>query len=109
VDFREGGVSEFLELVLVGVDVADPSVEEVPGLRFVVPDGAGGEDSSGEREGGGIEFEDGEIGEGIVVAIEELVVEDARRFAGAGLSEYPFFFRVEERLRRRRRVTSSRS
>ena len=65
-----------------------------------VPDGAGGEDAPREREGGGIELEDGEIGELVAVGIEELVVEDARRLAGVRLAEDPVLLGMEDGLRR---------
>ncbi len=54
----------------------------------------------GEREGGRIELEDREIGELVVVGIEELVVEDAAGLAGTRLAEDPLLLGVQEGLRR---------
>ena len=61
-----------------------------------------GEDAASEGKGGGIELEDGEVGELVAVGVEELVVEDAAGLAGlaGGWPRDPFVFGVEEGLRR---------
>ena len=61
----------------VGGEGAGPAVFEDPAVDGGVPAGGGGEDAALEGEGGGVELEDGEVGELVVVGVEELVVEDA--------------------------------
>ncbi len=76
-------------------------------LSVVVPAGDLGEDAAGEVEGAGLELEDGEVGEDVLVGIEELVVEDAGGLvvggvlAGGGatrLTGHPFAIGAEEGL-----------
>ena len=62
--------------------------------------GAGGEDAALKRERVGRELEDAEVGEDILIRVEELVVEDARRITGgSGLPGDPFAVGTQEGLR----------
>ena len=61
-----------------------PAVFEDPVVDVGVPVGGGGEDAALEGEGGGVELEDGEVGEDVFVGVEELVVEDAGGLGGGG-------------------------
>ncbi len=59
--------------------------------------GGGCEDAAAKDEGVGFELEDGEIGEGVFVGVEVLVVEDARGVAGiVGLAGDPVAVGAEE-------------
>ena len=74
---------------LVGADgftgeAALPAILEGPMRGVLVPARGGGVDAAAEGEAGGVELEDGEVGEDVAVGVEELVVEDARGIAGAG-------------------------
>src|SRR5262249_37079779 len=65
------------------------AVVKDPSVGLWIPVGGGGEDAPLEGEGGGVKLEDGEVVEGLLLGVEVLVVEDARRLAGAGLSGDP--------------------
>ena len=85
VNFGERGVFELADIgsAFAPSKIALPAILEDPCAGVGVPKDARGEDAPREREGGGVEFEDGEVGEFVAVRIEELVVEDA-----AGLARY---------------------
>ena len=90
-DLGEGGDGEGL---VAGDGFAGegalPAVVEDPVVDLRVPAGGGGEDAALQGEGGGVEFEDGEVGERVGLGVEVLVVEDAGGFAGVvGLAGDP--------------------
>ena len=73
---------------------------EDPFVELRLPVGVGGEDPPRDGEGLGIELEDGEVAEGVLCRIEELVVENAAGLAGLLQAEDPLLAGVLEGLRR---------
>ena len=90
-DLGKGGYGEWL---VAGDGLAGegalPAVVEDPVVDARIPAAGGGEDASLEGEGRGVELEDGEVGEGVALGVEVLVVEDAGGCAGVvGLAGDP--------------------
>src|SRR5205823_509516 len=76
-----------------------PAVVEDPVVDLRVPLSGGGEDAALEGESGGVELEDGEVGELVGLGVEALVVEDAGGLAGVvGLAGDPLAVRAGEGL-----------
>ena len=100
-DFAEGGVAEFADTGLVGaLKIVHPAVLKAPLAAIGVPEDALGEDAASKRESCGIELEDGEVGEFVAIAVEELVIKDAAGLTGARMAEDPGLLGMKDGLRR---------
>ena len=82
------------------IEAALPSMLKDPLLQLRLPVGAGGKDAAGKRKILRVEFEDGEIGEPVLIRIEELVIEDAAGLARLLAAEDPLLVRPQKGLRR---------